>query len=478
MIIGMRFILLKVVWVAGVSFVSLISAWCVPVTQRKSSVLQTARCAAANDQNWEEQARNRATDILQSVLNPENATTVERAVKVALRSIHNGKLRKRVSQLVLGTSIMRKRHEYIYNVTRKSCVDDHTDKIMYMVDLHATYLENNADDTQNITWPTDSVERIALQYSMPSFLVQAWLEEYGAEEAEALCNVANKPGPITLRRNAVRCSSDEALVSRLTAEEGVTLSPPTFTVPGCLRITSGRPRSIWAMSAWKDGWFEVQDVGSQMIVAATKLDANDNVVVDYCAGNGGKSLAMLSHLHQLNIGATIWAHDVEELRLAQLRGSLSRAGVANTATQLLTTSCADEDLHIEMADIVLVDAPCSSCGVLRRRPSHRWELTREAMENDLPELQLEILMNASRLVKPGGRLVYATCSVCRCENENVAAAWESEVLSLSSWEPWPFNAESWPIPLQHPLPAHYCKLLPHKHDSDGFFIARWTRRQE
>jgi 16S rRNA (cytosine967-C5)-methyltransferase len=337
-----------------------------------------------------------------------------------------------------------------------------SDKIRSMVELHVAHLDDDTD--QNILWPTDPVERIVIQYSMPDFLVRSWVEEYGVDETQELCRISNEPGPITLRRNAILCSSDELLAERLGQEEGVELSR---VVEGCLRITSLRPKSIWAMSAWKDGWFEVQDLGSQYIVAATEVDANDDVVIDYCAGNGGKTLAILSQLHSQGSSATVWAHDIVDMRLAQLRGSLARAGVLNSTVQLFTTSNADH-LSKDMADVVLVDAPCSSCGVLRRRPSHRWELSQYELEDTFPNLQLEILNNASRLVKEGGRLVYATCSICQWENENVAAKWETE--AGDSWEPWPFD-----IKTCHGE-SHYCKLLPNKHDSDGFFIARWKRK--
>jgi 16S rRNA (cytosine967-C5)-methyltransferase len=351
-------------------------------------------------------------------------------------------------------------------------MNDDSDKIQSMVDLHAAYLENDTDE--NMPWPsTDPVERIAIQYSMPDFLVRAWVDEYGVDETQQLCRISNEPGPITLRRNAILCCSDEILIERLRQEEGVELS--SRVMEGCLRITSLRPKSIWAMDAWKDGWFEVQDVGSQYIVAATEVGGNDEVVIDYCAGNGGKTLAILSRLHSQGSSATVvWAHDIVDMRLAQLRGSLARAGVHlnNSTVQLFTTLNADEHLSKDMADVVLVDAPCSSCGVLRRRPSHRWELTQYELEDTFPRLQLEILRNASRLVKQRGRLIYATCSICHTENENVASKWEKE--AGDSWEPWPFDYHETP---PHGGESHYCKLLPHKHDSDGFFIARWKRRK-
>lgn len=442
----------KIAWIFSVVFVNVISAWSI---DNKASVRHTTSCWASSE---EKVAQTTAAAVLTLVLVSQTETTnVERALKVALRTIPDGQVRKRVSQLVLGTFILQKRHEYIYNVTLKNTTSD---MITSMVDLHAAYLDNITLD--NVPWPLDPIERIAVYYSMPDFLVRAWVDEYGVEETEELCRVSNEVGPITLRRNAIRCSSDEILKERLCHEEGVQLS---VVMEGCLRITSDRPKSIWAMSSWREGWFEVQDVGSQYIVAATEVGGNDKVVVDYCAGNGGKTLAILSQLHSQNSSATVWAHDVVDMRLAQLRGSLARAGVSTSAVQLFTTSNADKDLAHVMANVVLVDAPCSSCGVLRRRPSHRWKMMQHDLEDVFPRLQLDILRNASRLVKLGGRLVYSTCSICRAENEDVAAEWEKEV--GDSWEPWPFDT-----PREG---SHYCKFLPHKHDSDGFFIARWKR---
>lgn len=495
----------RAIIIASSFFVSVISAWGVPSVavannKRLHCTPSTSICHSAvrdddDDDECEELARTTSSTVLRSVLfvPNKNDVSVERVLKLALRSISEGTMRRRVSQLVLGTSIFRQRHEYVYNVTTVTQETTHPrDKIRSMVDRHAAYsLENatsDSDDDNSIPWPSNPVERISLQHSIPHFLVRAWVDEYGMEEATALCRVSNQPGPLTLRRNALCCPSDKALVERLGREENVTLAP-TIALPGCLRIVSDRPRSIWAMTAWKEGWFEVQDVGSQLIVAAAADDVHhrrgddddEMVVIDYCAGNGGKTLALISQLYDRlqKRNSTVWAHDVVGSRLAQLKGSLPRAGVINSTTvQLYTTSDANEVFQRGMADVVLVDAPCSSCGVLRRRPSHRWEMTQDALEKEFPSLQLDILKNASALVKPGGRLVYATCSICHWENEDVADAFEQYLGLLSDdWEPWPFEHDSWSVQPCSPN-DHYCKLLPHKHDSDGFFIARWKRAIE
>jgi 16S rRNA C967 or C1407 C5-methylase (RsmB/RsmF family) len=507
------------------------------------------------EEEVEEQARELAAATLRRVLLPASGNlTTEKALKQTLRSLDVSnhavekqqrilrRLRQRVSRLVLGTSIFRLRHEYVYNVTiLRDDVDvvgeslNYTsrcqDKLRAMVDLHADYMletendDSNDDDSDSdttatrsknataafIPWPVhDPVQCLSLQYSMPEFLVQAWVAEYGAVETAQICQVANQPGPITFRRNAYRCPSEDMLMARLSKEDNVTVVPMMALLrqsqsaigrnaatkdivsnpTGCLRLVAPRrPPSIWALQAWKDGWFEVQDAGSQFIVASTEIVPGETVV-DYCAGNGGKTLAMLSRLAHghataavaASIGAgatsmdrdirtTVWAHDIAGVRLAQLEGSLARVGV-HPNIHLRSTDQADELLALlkaddNMADMVLVDAPCSSCGVLRRRPSHRWTLASDELTHDFPSTQLEILRQAARLVRPGGRLVYATCSISHWENEDVVAAWQE---TEKNWEPWAFS-----VPHQVGLAPHCRKLLPHKHDSDGFFMARWKR---
>jgi 16S rRNA (cytosine967-C5)-methyltransferase len=508
----------------------------------------------------EEEARELAAVTLRKVLPPFGNVTTEKALKQTLRSLgvvtvsdndndrditnnnhaaeierHQRRLRQlrqRVSSLVLGTSIFRLRHEYVYNMTtlqeqqvqvvvREDSEHDDSDcdnKIRAMVDLHAAYLLEDANDnsdsdgtainaTFTVPWPVhDPVQCLSLQYSMPEFLVRAWITEYGVDETRQICRTANQPGPITLRRNVYQCPSDEMLVSRLARDHNVALTPmlanetttstvegeeepnPAASLPGCLRLvpslaTQKRLPSIWSMPAWKDGWFEVQDAGSQFIVASTEIVPGETVV-DFCAGNGGKTLAMLSQVAAScsgqdmdnSIGSqhkttVLWAHDIVGQRLAQLEGSLARIGL-HTSIDLRVTDQKDELEH-GMADVVLVDAPCSSCGALRRRPSHRWTLQSDELARHFPATQLEILQQAARLVRPGGRLVYATCSISHYENEDVVAAWEKETdndNNLTEWEPWAFSA-----PHQAGVAPHCRKLLPHKHDSDGFFVARWKR---
>jgi len=246
--------------------------------------------------------------------------------------------------------------------------------------------------------------------------------------------------------------------------------------------------SIWSLDVWKDGWFEVQDVGSQIIAAATEAKAGE-IVVDYCAGNGGKTLALASFMHEdgagrgqeEKIGGLIIAHDIVDERLRQLKGSFNRVGLdldysseVPSKVKVVTTLDPKITLGQSMADVVLVDGPCSSTGVLRRRPSQRFKLDKSEIVEKFPLLQSSILQQGSELVNVGGRLIYATCSISRYENEDVVKAFEGSEGFFSKWERWSFDHLDSRDAVEGD--SHHCRALdPCKSGSDGFFVARWKR---
>ena len=171
--------------------------------------------------------------------------------------------------------------------------------------------------------------------------------------------------------------------------------------------------ALFGTQAFKDGWIEVQDEGSQLLGLVSKVKPSQKVV-DFCAGAGGKTLAMAAMMQ--NKG-TIYACDVHSKRLEQLTKRTRRAGVHNVRTHVLSS---ENDKwvkkHQQVADVVLIDAPCSGTGTWRRSPDSRWNLTQSDLQN-LIETQSSILRSAKRLVKPGGVLLYATCSLLKDENE-------------------------------------------------------------
>ena len=227
---------------------------------------------------------------------------------------------------------------------------------------------------------------------------------------------------------------------------------------------------MWSLEQWKRGECELMDEGSQCVVLACEA-AEGEAVLDMCAGNGGKALALAALVGD---SGSLLAHDVVESRLAALRASAERASVSERITTVLTGGEGLEQACDRRFDLVLVDAPCSSSGTLRRHPGLRWGglWTRahgvEERER-LVALQRSLLERALSMTRPGGRLVYATCSLDHEENERVADAFAGSAIGAEC-EPWPF-ADG--VAGRHDRAPHYRTLWPHRHGTDGFFIARW-----
>ena len=231
--------------------------------------------------------------------------------------------------------------------------------------------------------------------------------------------------------------------------------------------------ALFGLDAFKQGWFEVQDEGSQLLALLSDVKAG-NKVVDFCAGAGGKTLAMAAMMQ--NKG-TIYACDVHSKRLEQLGKRSKRAGVHNVRTHLLSS---ENDKwvkqHRNIADVVLIDAPCTGTGTWRRSPDSRWNLTQESLDN-LVKLQQSILQSAQRLVKPGGRLLYATCSLLEEENEQQVELFLENNPQFSLAE----------IELPESLAAHQdrfritsnqVRTFPALTGTDGFFAAVFVNNAE
>jgi 16S rRNA (cytosine967-C5)-methyltransferase len=342
-----------------------------------------------------------------------------------------------------------------------------------MIDEHLKHKEIGLflEEDESMEWPTDEVERLSIQYSIPFFLTKLIVHQIGFCLARSYCVSSNTAGSVSIRRNAIKCPSDQSLMEMIGGESNVVPIPNPYAG---LRFPS-TPKifpSIWSLRSYQSGAFEVQDEGSQRISLATQVSKGESVL-DYCAGNGGKTLAMAS---MMDGAGHIVAHDVNDTRLRQLQGSLERAGVG-VAPNDVCVECVSDDSKIvrtELFDVVLVDAPCSSTGVLRRRPSQRWRLTEQDVTEAFPALQMEILHRASSFVRAdGGRLVYATCSVLESENQDVARWFEGLQGFCDEWTPWPWEDSN--SVSSDPGHSHWLQILP-TDTTDGFFIARWKRK--
>jgi 16S rRNA (cytosine967-C5)-methyltransferase len=303
----------------------------------------------------------------------------------------------------------------------------------------------------------------AVRADLPDWLWEKLVDEYGAPEAERTAQGMLNPAPLDLRVNLARASREE--VRARLAKDGIEVEPTPFS-PAGLRL-AGKP-AINRHALFLDGLVEVQDEGSQLL-ACLLAPRRGEMVADYCAGAGGKTLALAMLMRGTG---RVYAMDVSARRLAALGPRAARAGVTDVHTIVLS---GDNDPRTKRLagklDRVLVDAPCSGFGTLRRNPDLKWRHSAQAIV-ELAQKQLGILRAASRLVKPGGRLLYATCSILRAENEAIAEGFASahpEFVALSCDE----LLAAQRISLQT---GAELRLRPHRHGTDGFFAAAFERR--
>lgn len=237
-----------------------------------------------------------------------------------------------------------------------------------------------------------------------------WLDEVGASELgekwDDELHALNQTAPVVLRVNTLK-TNREALQKQL-AEDGIQTNQLP-SLPSALALTE--KKNVFQTEAFKNGFFEVQDAGSQVI--APTLDVQPGMrVIDACAGAGGKTLHLAALMQ--NQGRLI-AMDVENWKLDELRRRARRNGVSNVETRLIEAKTIKR--LRETADRVLLDVPCSGLGVLRRNPDSKWKIMPEFLDQ-IRQTQYDILSHYSQMVKPGGKLVYATCSILPSESEN------------------------------------------------------------
>jgi len=309
---------------------------------------------------------------------------------------------------------------------------------------------------------------LATRTNLPDWLFDALKLRFPESEVEKIAAVLNTPAPLDLRVNTMRTSRDDALAAMRAA--GLE-SEPTALAPHGIRL-KGKP-ALGAQKIFVDGRIEVQDEGSQLL-AALVAPKRGELVVDFCAGAGGKTLALGDLMRSTG---RLYAMDVSAKRLAKLKPRLARSGLSNVHPVLIES---ERDPKLKRmagkADRVLIDAPCSGLGTLRRNPDLKWRQTPESIV-ELTAKQASIIAAASKLVKPGGRLVYATCSLLRAENHDIVNAFvaahpEFEIESATQ------------ILKQQGIVAGarlddnvMLELWPHRTGTDGFFAAVFRKRQ-
>lgn len=305
--------------------------------------------------------------------------------------------------------------------------------------------------------PAEMPEDARLNY--PKWAEGRLHDAFGEDIAPAMAAL-NAQAPIDLRANTLKCRDRGDLLMALDRDGYI--GTPTPHSPLGVRLTKRLP--AFNTQAFKDGMFEMQDEGSQMVSLLARAQPGQKVI-DFCAGAGGKTLAIAATMQ--NKGR-ILAWDTSENRLGQMGKRLARAGVSNVQTHVLTSE-ADPFLkrHLKSADWVVVDAPCSGSGTWRRNPDLKWRFTLEDLQ-EIKDVQGRILKQAARLVKPGGRMVYITCSVFPDEN-----FWQvKQFLAHNSTFRVEAPDEVWNKHCTIRDGVGPCvSLNPHKDGTDGFFAA-------
>jgi 16S rRNA (cytosine967-C5)-methyltransferase len=306
------------------------------------------------------------------------------------------------------------------------------------------------------SWKKQPAEHIAALHSHPLWLVQAWLDIFGKEETLALCKANNEMPPLTIRINKLKTSKEE-LEQKLN-KEGFSYAPTKFSPDGIVLTDSTGP--IQKTDFFREGLLRIQDEGAQLVSYLINPKNGENIL-DVCAGSGGKTTHLAAIMKN---DGNILAIDRHEGKLTELKKEIDRLGINNIQTQQVDLSIMLPIALAEKFDQVLVDAPCSGTGTLRRNPEIKWRTTAADL-NNFTLVQNSILQNAAPAVKKGGRLIYCTCSLMPAENEDV-------IRQFLTNNPQ-FTLGPIPETIKKPLidKSGFFRTYPHIHNTDGFFGA-------
>ena len=301
------------------------------------------------------------------------------------------------------------------------------------------------------------IQNLALSKQHPEWLIKRWVKEFGFEAAEALCDFDNQPAALSVRTNTLKTDRENLLTAL--QNEGADAVFSEWSPDG---IICKEYPALDSLTALQSGLCQVQDESSMQVAAVVDPQPGE-FIIDTCSAPGGKT----THLAALmkNTGRIV-ALDIYGSKLQRIEENAARLGISIIETQLLDAREAGAEYE-DMADRVLVDAPCSGLGVLRRKPDARWR--KKAAEIDaLPQLQLEILTSAAQAVKSGGVLVYSTCTINSAENQGVVEAF------LTSNPQFKLEKTGQFLPMKKTA-ADMVQFYPHVDNIDGFFIARMRK---
>lgn len=321
-------------------------------------------------------------------------------------------------------------------------------------------LRNAGRSPEKIVYPdrkSETAAFLALKYFHPQWIVERWLKRLGEEATEKLCQINNQTPPLSLRTNTFKVSRENLL--EILEQEGVSAEPSRWTPEG---IVCHSYPALSTLKSLQEGLFQIQDESS-MLVAHVLAPKPGEFIIDACGAPGGKS----THLAVLmeNTGRVL-STDIYEHKLAITQENAERLGINIIETKAVDATTLG-DTYSGQADRVLVDAPCSGLGVLRRKADSRWRKNSD-MLRELPILQKAILRSAAECVKLGGILVYSTCTTEPEENQEVVESFLQDNQNFSLQH----AGEFFPVSRYE---ADMVQLWPHLDDVDGFFISRLVR---
>lgn len=307
----------------------------------------------------------------------------------------------------------------------------------------------------------DSIDFLTIYYSHPRWMVDMWIREFGLDFTISLLKKNNEIPPITIRTNTLKINRNELM--NLLQEEGMLVKEGQWC-PEAIIINN--VSSIEKNKCFQRGFFQVQDQSS-MLVAHILNPLERQLVIDICAAPGGKT----THISELmsNTGKVI-ARDVHEHKLLLMRQNIERLGISNVNLELFNALDVDQKM-IEKADAVLLDAPCSGLGIIRRKPDLKWNKNPDDIKS-ITSLQMQMLEKAAFYVKKGGILIYSTCTINLDENINLV----KEFLDKNpSFRLEPIKPISDKMQSHNEIKQGYLQVFPHIDEIDGFFISKMQR---
>ncbi len=313
---------------------------------------------------------------------------------------------------------------------------------------------------------TSRLQQLGLRYSMPMEIVSLWEEQLGAQRLESLCSAMLQIRPVCIRLNPQLADSGKEDVLRALREQGVQIVPGRWA-EDCYLLT--RVQHLASLPGFAEGRWTVQDESSQLVAQAAGItgrhkDLSGRLhVYDLCAAPGGKTVLAAMLLPQ----AQIHSYDLTREKTDRIRSALGRMKLHNVTVEENDASNERRDIA-EQADLVLCDVPCSGLGIMTRKRDIKEHVTDRKIHS-LVQLQKKIAANAAKVVKPGGILLYSTCTINRQENEKMAEYMEKK-LGLLPEDLTPYLPEGFPG-----IEGNHVQLFPDVHGTDGFFMARFRK---